>query len=125
MTRLLNADLPKKLLDQMEGPRPPDDFISDGLTNAPDFVGGVDCRPAGHFHDYRYWLIGSEIEREAGDYEFFRNLRTCGLSKFLAGVEFRRVRLLGIDHFSYHDPPKGWSLLRLRIRCFFSRYIRW
>lgn len=119
------ADLPPKLCWEMEGPFPETGFESNGLTNAPDFVSGIDCRPAGHFHDYAYTIGGDETDRELADYAFFRNLRACGLPRWLTGIEFRRVRLWGIRHFRYDDPPRGLARLMLYVRCFFGRYLRW
>lgn len=118
------ADLPHELVVQMEGPMPDADFESNGITFAPDFIGGADCRPAGHWHDNAYSIGGTEQDRELADYRLFRNLRHCGLTTVLAGIEFRRVRLWGISHFRYDDPPRGWRRLMLYVRCFCNRYAR-
>ena len=119
-----NADIPEELLDLMEGPRPPDSFVSNGVTFAPDFVGAVDCRAAGHVHDWHYSLGGTEKDRELADYRLYRNLVHSELSHFMAGIFFRRVRLFAIDNFRYDDPPRGWAKFWLVLRCFFSRYLR-
>ena len=119
------ADLPLRLVTEMEGPVPETEFESNGLTGAPDFISGADCRPAGHFHDYMYTIGGDETDRERADYAFYRNLCRCGLPRWMAGFEFRRVRLFGIRHFRYDDPPRGWARFLLYVSCFFSRYWRW
>jgi hypothetical protein len=119
------SDLPSRLVEEIEGPFPETEFESNGLTNCPDYCGAVDCRPAGHFHDYGYTIGGDESKREAADYAFYRNLIRCGLSRWLAGFEFRRVRFWGIRHFRYDAPPRGLARLGLYVRCFFTRYLRW
>jgi len=68
--------------------------VSNGITFAPDFVSGVDCRAAGHVHDWHYWLGGTEKDRELADYRLYRNLVHSELSRFMAGIFFRRVRLV-------------------------------
>lgn len=106
----------------MEGPFPDESFESDGITMAPDFIGSVDCRPAGHWHDYAYSLGNVERDRQRADEAFFRNLIRCGLPVWLAGVEYRRVRLWGLRHFAYIHPPRGFWWWYLLLRCFLLRY---
>lgn len=118
------SDVPPTLLARMEGPVPPPEFVCNGITFAPDFVGGVDCRAAGIWHDYAYGIGGTESDRERADYQLFRNLRTSDLPHRLAQIEFRRVRVWGIPHFRYDDPPRGWRRVWLYVRCFFRRYAR-
>lgn len=118
------AELPLDIVGQMVGPIPSGEFESNGLTNCPDYVSGVDCRAAGHWHDWEYTQGGDETDREDADYRFYRNLIRCGLPAFVAGIEFRRVRLWGIGYFRYHVPPRGWHRIWLYFRCFVTRYVR-
>ena len=125
MTAIRNKDLPVALVDLMEGPRPPEHFVSNGCTCSPDYVGHHDLRAACHWHDYAYSRGGSEADREEADYAFARNLERCGLHCPYVGIYFRRVRLLGIDLFPYDEPLSKWGRLYLRLRVFFTRCLRW
>ncbi len=118
-----NADLPQHLLKHMEGPVPPSSFASNGSSFSPDRVNGADLRPAAHIHDWCYFRGGSEADRKEADYEFYRNLRECGLPNWLARRYFYRVRFWGVHCFCYRDGsrPRGWQ----RFKLFFSRYLEW
>lgn len=123
--RIYTSDLPRALVALMEGPTPPRVFGSDGCTHCPDFIGGVDLRPACHWHDWAYERGGTEEDREKADYAFFRNLVRCGVPRLRAHWMFFRVRFWGWRHFSYCcGRPTGWQLVRLLVRLFCSRYVR-
>jgi len=62
----------------MLGPRPPDDFESNGVTCGPDILGTADLRPAAHWHDFAYGIGGTEDDRYRDDWRFNRNLKRCG-----------------------------------------------
>ena len=115
------TDLPPELVEKMVGPVPPEDFDSDGATCAPDYIGGVNCLPAALFHDFAYQQGGGKEDLELADYRLYQNLRSCGLSRWWAGVYFRRVRLLGGRFFRWHAGETDYSWLWL----FISRYVRW
>ena len=111
-----NSDLPAELLDKMRGPKPPDDFKSNGCTCSPDSIGGVDLRPACHFHDYHYSLPKGHKDRDEDDNEawraktdfrFFRNLRKCDLSRRRANTYFRFVRCFGFLFYNYQGEGPG------------------
>ena len=124
-TRITNANLPNTLLALMEGPTPPDSFVSNGCTRAPDRIGGADLRAACHFHDYHYGLGGDETDRQRADDMLFRNLIRCGLSPAKANLYYRRVRVLGTWFFSYcplarPTPMQHWWIA---FRCAFTRYM--
>jgi len=120
---LCNADLPQSLLTLMEGPTPPDDYMSNGCTMSPDLVGGTDLRPACHYHDYAYGIGGNERRREEVDRIFKRNLRRCGASAWFAGIYYRRVALNGVWYFTFSEPLSAWAKLRIMWRCLFLRVL--
>lgn len=120
-----NSDLPPRLWWAMEGPRPPDNYVGNGCTCAPNRIGGADLRAACHFHDYAYESGGDERDRLRADSTFYRNLLQCGLEPRWANIYYRRVRLHGIRLFHYRDPPRGWRLVTLYVWSFVSRYISW
>jgi len=122
MKKFTNDDLPEVLLSKMEGFKPIETFESNGCSCSPDEFGGVDLRPACHYHDWAYHLGGCEIDRKRADQELFRNLMVCGLSKFMANFYYRRVRLWGVKAFSWHKgkvPKNPWHWVLL----FWKRYI--
>ncbi|QDT94279.1 hypothetical protein [Gimesia algae] len=124
MTEITSADLPEALFLKMEGFVPIDTFVSNGCNCAPDEFGGVDLKPACHFHDWAYYLGGCSKDRKRADQQFYRNLRACDLGKFVAGIYYRRVRLFGGLAFAWHDgkrPKNPWHLVLL----FWDRYISW
>jgi len=134
------SDLPPRLVDEMEGLTPSPDFESNGITIAPNRLGSIDFRPAGHFHDWGYSIGGNEAHRAWRDRMFRANLRTCMAewvsrgrnpvarfarrlcTRVIAGAEYRRVRLWGIRHFNYERPPRGLARVALYVWCFFARY---
>jgi len=122
---ITNSDLPLALLVIMEGPCPPDSFISNGNSFSPDRVMGCDLRAAGHFHDYGYSVCKDEKERKEIDYIFFRNLRKSNLAPKAARTFFLRVRPWGALACEYGGDlsarPRGWAWLKL----FFTRYGEW
>lgn len=61
----------------MLGPKPPDNFKSDGCTWAPDFWKGIDLRPACFYHDWAY--ESKLISKWFADYYFYGNLRQLGM----------------------------------------------
>lgn len=95
------ADLPESLVEKMEGPRPPEEFESDGCTGVWDYLIAVDCRPACFWHDHRYGVGGCKRKRLEADLAFYRNLRACDLGKPLATVRYLGVRLFGWRHFAW------------------------
>jgi hypothetical protein len=118
------SDVDTVTIELLEGPRPPAWFVSDGCTMAPDEILGHDLRPACLYHDWLYFLGGTEAARGVADRRFFRNLLACGASPMLAGVYYRRVRTEGLA-FWVHIPPVGrasraWYFLRALV----SRYFR-
>lgn len=124
MKEIRTKDLPFSLVEKMEGPEPPDDFISNGCSCSPDYIGGVDIRPACHFHDFAYERGGCKKDRALADYEFYRNLRKCDLSKVFAWPYFRYVRLFGVSAFNWNRdkiPRNPWHYVCL----FFGGYWRW
>lgn len=120
-----NSDLPRSLWQAMEGPAPPDDYVGNGCTCAPNRIGGADLRPACHFHDFAYESGGDEADRLLADATFYRNLLRCGVSRSWANVYYRRVRLHGIRAFRYHEPLRAWRLVMLHVWCFVTRYLSW
>ncbi len=124
MNEFKSADLPQKLIELMEGPEPPDYFNSNGCNFSPDQWGGVDIRPACHWHDFAYQRGGCKKDRALADASFYRNLRRCDLGKFMANVYYRRVRLFGVAAFNWSEgkvPLNPWHYVLL----FFDRYIKW
>ena len=116
-------DLPAKLVNKMEGPIPWMRFGSDGCSCSPDEIGGIDLRPACHFHDWAYHVGGNRKARKVADQALYRNLKECGLGRFLSQIYYRRVRFHGFDHFNWDEGRKPSGLLH-RVHLFFSRYIR-
>ncbi len=123
MKEVTNADLPEPLLDKMEGGKPIDTFVSNGCSYSPDEFGGVVISPACHFHDWAYEIGGCQKDRKRADQAFYRNLRACDLSRRKAGVYYRRVRLWGVNSFSWHKGKKPRNELFHRVWLFFERYI--
>lgn len=114
---------------RMIGLQPPDDFLSNGASWAPDILWGNDLRPAAHWHDYGYSKEypgpHDEVARYWRDQEFLWNLRKCGLGSFLRHAYYYRVRLWG--HWAYHfdqglEPRRT---LGFWLHLFFGRYIEW
>ncbi|WP_298860530.1 hypothetical protein [uncultured Gimesia sp.] len=123
MKEITNADLPESLLNKMEGFKPMDTFKSNGCSYSPDEFGGVDIRPACHFHDWAYQLGGCKKDRKRADQALYRNLRACDLPRLWAGIYYRRVRLFGVGAFSWHKgkvPKNPWHYFWL----FWERYIQ-
>lgn len=117
------ADLPESLIDQMEGYTPDRDFVSNGCSCSPDEYGGIDLKPACHYHDWAYHLGGCKRKRKGADQMLYRNLIRCGLSPKIAGVYYRRVRLWGVNAFRWQkgcEPAKPWCYIYL----FFERYVK-
>lgn len=123
MTKITNADLPDSLFKKMEGAQPISIFESDGCSCSPDEFGGVNLRPACHFHDWAYHIGGGVKERKEADQAFYRNLRECDLSRFRAGKYYRKVRLWGVSSFSWNKGKKPKHLFLHRVWLFFERYI--
>jgi hypothetical protein len=107
-----NSDLPADLLAQMEGPHPPDDFVSNGCTKSPDYVGAMTLQPACHHHDYSYALYsftgegGTEQARMKADTELYRNLVRLGLRRRRAYYYFAGTHVFGHDAYSYAPDAK-------------------
>lgn len=98
--------------EEMVGMRPPDDFVSNGATFAPDVAFGKDLRCAAHWHDYAYsgvdCVLRTEWTRYAADRKFLLNLKTsglCGVLGWVALIYYYRVRLWGTFCYSYSFPP--------------------
>lgn len=124
MVEITTTDLPLLLVENMEGPKPPDYFVSNGCSYSPDRWGGVDIRAACHWHDYAYQIGGCKKDRQLADSSFYRNLRRCDLGKFIANIYYRRVRLFGVAAFNWAEgkvPLNPWHYFLL----FFERYIQW
>lgn len=112
------ADIPKKLLGRLKGDVPPHYFSGDGLTGAPDYWPPLiwnkapdDMRPAGLIHDFAYSVGGCRRERLEADENFYHNLVACGMPPFWAGAFYRRVRLWGVAHFTWHKSCRPNRLL--------------
>lgn len=118
----VKKDLREDLWNKMIGPVPEDNFESDGCTNSPDAFGGVDLRTACHFHDYHYSLGKTEKDRKRADRLLHANLRSCDLSKFKAGIYYRRVRLWGNQFFNYAEGEAPKNKLFYRCKLFFTRW---
>lgn len=120
-----NSDLPPGLCVKMEGPRPPDSFVSNGSSFSPDRILAADLRPAAHQHDWEYSRTLSERDRLEADARFYRNLLTCGLPAWMARRYYYRVRFWGALVCDYGgidaSRPRGWRLWRLLV----SRYVAW
>ncbi len=120
--KITNDTLPLSLFCLMEGAIPPIEFESNGCSCSPDHIGGVDLRPACHFHDYAYSIGGTRNDRLQADDIFFRNLMRSGLSRLKANFYYRRVRFWGVQYFNWQEQsPSLWERLLL----FFSRYLSW
>lgn len=112
----------------MVGPRPPDDFVSNGVTCGPDIVGTADLRPAAHWHDFGYSIGGTELSRYQDDWRFNANLKICGLTGIMAPLRlamYYRVRFWGHWHFNYEDGCQPKRNLRFYARLLLGRYVRW
>lgn len=125
-----NRDLPLELCLKMEGfldldARPPDAFVSNGASFAPDRILAADLRPAAHQHDWEYSRALNEHDRLDADARLYRNLLTCGLPAWLARRYYYRVRFWGALWCPYRgleaSRPRGWALWRLVV----TRYVAW
>jgi hypothetical protein len=74
--------------ETLRGPRPPDSFVDNGCTFAPDGWWSLACR----YHDYHYHL---GIIRSKADWWFFQNLLCCNAPRYLACYYFLAVRCFG------------------------------
>lgn len=114
---------------RMVGFAPPDSFVSNGASWAPDVFLGTDVTPAAHWHDYGYSRkspgLHTEQSRYWRDQEFLSNLRTCGLGSCVAHAYYFRVRLFGHRHYQYDPGQEPKRTLRFWLRLFFGRYLRW
>ncbi len=122
-TAIKIKDLPLTLIEKMQGPIPREDFVSNGCTCSPDIIGSIDLRPACLYHDFGYSLPGDERLRHIVDREFYRNLRTCGLSPITAFVYFWWVRVSGHRFYTYRSDlvrPDVWDRLRLPFAAVFG-----
>jgi len=97
--------LPRGLI----GPKPIEQFKGDGCTMAPDELNGVDISEACRFHDWAYYLGGSERQRLEADRNLLINIVILGGSHIGAAIYFRRVRFWGVPHFAYRKRRPGWS----------------
>lgn len=95
------SDLPPEVCNRMEGPKPPDDFESDGVSVVIDELLGIDTRPAGHWHDWAYAVGGTKADRKLADQRLYRNFRHCDLGKFLSQIRYLAVRLFGWRYFRW------------------------
>jgi hypothetical protein len=114
----------------MLGPRPPDTFVSNGVTCGPDVLGTADLRPAAHFHDFAYSIGGTEVDRYRDDWRFNANLKTCGLTGIVRGAirlcMYYRLRAWGHFHYTYrlgHEPDR-WSV-KFWWHLLIGRYVEW
>ena len=139
---------------EMVGPKPPDNFVSNGATKAPDKLFGTNLALAAHWHDFGYseeyrrlrdlhsefseqdlaflnelWEydfgIRNEKFRERRDEEFLTNLQTCGAWKWVALIYFFRVRLWGHFAFAYDFGCKPKRTCRFWFNLFLGRYVTW
>ena len=122
----------------MLGDLPPDDFVSNGASWAPDVLFSVSFRPAAHFHDYGYgdehpgrWCpvqmksIRDEWLRYQLDQEFKENLLICGAHPWVARMYYYRVRLWGHRHFKYSKGCEPKRNLRFWLNLLIGRYVEW
>lgn len=98
------GDYDPDLAPQMLSPPglPPRLWESNGCTMSPDGHWGIAC----HFHDYAYAVGGDRFERQLADHCFYWNLQRAGMSRRLAGVYYRRVRLSGGAFFCWRRPRR-------------------
>lgn len=80
---------------KLYGPEPPDDFVGDGCTGAPDLKYHTACR----HHDWHYRNGTNRLDRQLADDLFWLNLRQRGASAPIAFVYWLAVRLFGGRHF--------------------------
>jgi len=133
--RYTNADLDwLPSFAKLVGPIPPDDFQSNGATDAPDILLGADTRPADHFHDFAYSeecrALGrrDEAARYKADQFYKINLATCGFAWLLAPFRFVyyfRLRLWGHFAFTYDPGCEPRRTVRFWLRLLFGRYVTW
>lgn len=114
---------------KMLGAKPDDSFVSNGNTNAPDIIFGIDTRPAAHFHDGAYSIEGggTEPQRFQADQLYRYNLASCGIIWFLAPIRFFyyfRLRVWGHKFYTYADGEEPKVNLRFLLRLCFGRYLR-
>ena len=117
--------------DQMVGQKPPDWFVGNGATCAPDVWFGVDVRPAAHFHDWAYspWYRPSTGNRDVAaryraDQRFLENLKRCGLGR-MRYVYYYRVRLWGERLYPYSEGCRPRRTPWFWIRLCLGRYVTW
>ena len=128
---LRNSDFPQDLLALMEGPKPPDDFASNGCSNSPDFLGALTLQPACHHHDYSYGLYaatgegGDEKARMRADTELYRNLVRLGVRRRRAWYYFTGVHMFGHRAFTYKPGAEPKQNLRLWIKLATTLFWRW
>ena len=91
-------------------------FTPSGCTNSPDWFIGFWITPACDYHDYLYWVGGTEEDREFADRVFLRIMHhiieqswLCQHIKYfrnsrrmLAGTYFGQVTEFGKGYFNYH-----------------------
>lgn len=119
--------------DEMVGPKPPDDFVSDGATMAPDVLLGTNFRIAAHWHDFGYSEecrpecdgFRDEVFRARRDREFLLNLKACGAPAWVARTYYFRVRLWGHRSFDYDPGCEPKQNLSFWFGLFVGRYIEW
>ena len=115
--------------DLMIGRKPPAHFQSDGSSNSPDVLFGVDIRPAAHYHDFAYSGRGNgpadEYTRYTADQLFMANLKTCGLNRVFAKIYYYRVRFWGHRHYVYSPGREPKRTLGFYLNLLVGRYVQW
>lgn len=105
-------------ISRLRGFRPSTEFTSNGCSCVPELLPHrdgdlADVSSACLFHDWHYYLGGSEADRRRADGWFFENLLELGATGEAALLYLRGVRLFGAFSFQY-TPERG--LLRSLIR---------
>jgi len=115
-TCLTNYDLPYGAVIAMQGPRPPMSFRSVAPYVAPLVFRQTDLRSANHFHQYARSLCLLPRQRRQADRDFYRNLRTCGVSPLWAGGWFVKARLTKTLRGRPLPPAGDWQRLAAAYR---------
>ena len=108
------------LWDELRGPKPPENFESNGCTMSTDRYGRVQLWPACVIHDWHYesGCLGKDWSgRRLADLIFYQNTMICcrmqGLgpvrSQWIAAMRWRAVRLLGARRYAFAsaEVPQG------------------
>jgi hypothetical protein len=65
---------PRETWDRLIGPKPPENFVTDGCSISPDWIADRPVWPACVIHDWQYSISGLGVSRWRADWILFRNL---------------------------------------------------